>query len=112
LFAIQHSHSTTPGGLLIRGSQSRAARLSARALAGLTFANKTNCLPLAAADLFAYTAWGQRVGQKPIGTAKKPTKSEASYRGNLFWVELNRDSLNSLHEQAIMFAHDQAVGTP
>jgi Protein of unknown function (DUF3800) len=79
-----------------------------RALAGLTFADKKNCLPLAAADLFAYTAWGQRVGQKPIGAAKKRIKSEASYRGNLCWVELNRDSLNSLHEQAIMFAHDES----
>ena len=79
-----------------------------RALVGLTFVNKKDCLPLAAADLFAYTAWGQRVGQKPIGAAKERTKSEASYRGNLFWVELNRDSLDSLHEQAIMFAHDQS----
>ena len=34
---------------------------------GLTFANKNDCLPLAAADLFAYTAWAKRVGQKPIG---------------------------------------------
>jgi hypothetical protein len=55
-----------------------------RALAGLTFDNKKTCLPLAAADLFAYTAWGQEVGQKPMGIAKKPTKSEASYRGNYF----------------------------
>jgi hypothetical protein len=81
-----------------------------RALAGLTFANKKTCLPLAAADLFAYTAWGKEVGQKPMGIAKKPIKSEASYRGNFFRVELNRDSLDSLHEQAIMFAHDLASG--
>jgi hypothetical protein len=76
-----------------------------RALAGLTFSNKKICLPLAAADLFAYTAWGKEVGQKPIGIAKKRVKSEASYRGNAFRILLNRDSLNSLHEQAIMLAN-------
>lgn len=72
-----------------------------RALAGLTFGNKANCLPLAAADLFAYVAWGERVGQKPLGIAKARIKSEASYRSNMFWIDLNRDSLDSLHEQAI-----------
>jgi len=81
-----------------------------RALAGPTFANKTNCLPLAAADLFAYTAWGAEVGQKSIGTPKKPTKSQASYRGNMFHVRLNRDSLDSLHEQAIVFANPERRG--
>jgi hypothetical protein len=40
-------------------NQVTAAR---RALAGLTFDDK-NCLPLAAADQFAYTAWGEKVGQ-------------------------------------------------
>jgi hypothetical protein len=76
-----------------------------RALAGLTFNNKKSCLPLAAADLFAYTAWGKEVGQRPIGMAKKPSKSEASYRGQLFRIMLNRDSLDSLHEQAVLFAN-------
>jgi hypothetical protein len=79
-----------------------------RALAGLTFGNKSNCLPLAAADLFAYSAWGSEVGQKPIGIPREPTKSEASYRSNSWRVDLNRDSLNSLHEQAIMFATEKA----
>jgi hypothetical protein len=79
-----------------------------RALAGLTFSNKKICLPLAAADLFAYTAWGKEVGQKPIGIAKKRVKSEASYRGNAFRILLNRDSLNSLHEQAIILANTGA----
>jgi hypothetical protein len=74
------------------------------ALSGLTFDNKKTSLPLAAADLFAYSAWGQEVGQRPIGVPKNPTKSEASYRGNMFRIILNRDSLDSLHEQAIVFA--------
>ena len=70
-------------------------------------------LPLAAADLFAYSAWGAEVGQKPIGTPKGPTKSDASYRGNVFKAVLVRDSLNSLHEQAIHFAAtDRAALAP
>jgi hypothetical protein len=77
-----------------------------RALGGLTFGNKKDCIPLAAADLFAYTAWGAELGQKPIGVPKKPPKSEASYRGNYFRCLLNRDSLDSLHEQAIDLARD------
>jgi hypothetical protein len=78
-----------------------------RALAGLTFDNKRTCLPLASADLFAYTAWGNEVGQKPIGTAKKPTKSVTSYRGNCFRIMLACDSLKGLHEQAIRFARER-----
>jgi hypothetical protein len=75
-----------------------------RALSGLTFGDKLGCLPLAAADLFSYSSWGAEVGQKPIGTPKKPGKSDTSYRNNLFRVELIRDSLDSLFEQAIDFA--------
>jgi hypothetical protein len=83
-----------------------------RALSGLEVDDKS-CLPLAAADLFAYSAWGAEVGQKPIGTPKGPTKSDASYRGNVFKVVLVRDSLNSLHEQAIHFAAtDRAALAP
>jgi len=90
---------------IYRWAQNRISQ--SRSLAGLTFDNKKNCLPLAAADLFAYTAWGAEVGQKPIGQPKKPTKSEASYRGNYFRVMLNRDSLDSLHEQAIIFVNER-----
>ena len=75
-----------------------------RALSGLTFANKRDCLPLAAADLLAYSAWGQEVGQKPIGTLNRPSKADVSYRNNLHRVGLIRDSLDSLHQQAIGFA--------
>ncbi len=75
-----------------------------RALSGLSVAQKKDSLPLAAADLLAYSSWGGEVGQKPIGAPRKATKSGSSYRGNLFRVSLNRDSLDSLHEQAIHFA--------
>jgi hypothetical protein len=79
----------------------------ARALAGLTFDNKKSCLPIAAADLFAYSSWGKEVGQKPIGTPKKPMKTDASYRGNMFRIMLTRDNLDGLHEQAILFARER-----
>jgi hypothetical protein len=74
-----------------------------RALAGLALGDK-GALPLAAADNFAYTAWGDKVGQKKLGVLKRPSKSDASYRGNACWIDLNRDTLNSLHEQAIQIA--------
>jgi hypothetical protein len=75
-------------------------------LAGLTFDNKKTCRPLASADLYAYSAWGKEVGQKPIGIAKKRTKSEASYRGNMSQIMLTRRNLHDLHEQAIQSAAD------
>jgi len=82
----------------------RLPHQAGRALAGLTFSNKKDCLPLAAADHFSYTAWGDKSGQKPLGIARHPTKSEDSYRGNMCWIDLNRSSLKSLHEQAIRIA--------
>jgi hypothetical protein len=72
-----------------------------KSLAGLTFESKGTCLPLAAADLFAYSAYGQEIGQKPIGQPRKSLKSEASYPGNLHRVPLIRDVLDGLHEQAL-----------
>jgi hypothetical protein len=74
---------------------------SPKALAGLTFSTKENSLPLAAADLLAYSAYREEVGGKPIGTPKKRPKAEASYRGNAFRIFIGRDTLNSLHQQAI-----------
>jgi hypothetical protein len=82
-----------------------------RALAGLTFCDKTE-LPVAAADHFAYNAWGDVVGQKPIGVSRERTKSPDSYRGNAVWVDLNRDSLKSLHEQAIRVAYGGPSSLP
>ncbi len=90
-----------------RQRMQRDGGAGSNALAGLTFDNKKTCLPLAAADLFAYTAWGQEMGQKPIGAPRKPTKSSASYRGNLFRIFLNRDSLDMLHKQAIRLANER-----
>jgi hypothetical protein len=81
-------------------------RLPSRALSGLTFADKKDCLPLAAADLFAYTAWGKELGVKPIGTAKKPIKAEASFRQNLFRIVLRREELLGLHAQAVEIVNE------
>ena len=90
----------------------RLPHQAGRALAGLGFSNKQDCLPLAAADLFAYTAWSDKVGQKPLGVAKRATRSDKSYRGNMCWIDLNRDSLNSLHEQAIRISHGGPTSLP
>lgn len=76
-----------------------------KALAGLDFKTKEDCLPLAAADLFAYSVYGDETGRKPIGVAKKPSKSDTSYRGNLYRIVLERQTLDDLYQQAIAFAN-------
>ena len=76
------------------------SRQTSPTLSSLTFSDKKTCLPLAAADLFAYSARGLETGQKPIGKATKPIKSQASYRGNMFRIMLTRDKLDDLHKQA------------
>jgi hypothetical protein len=75
-----------------------------RVLAGLTFEAKGDCLPLAAADLFAYSVHREETGGKFIGIPKKPTKSDKSYRGHLHRIPLTRDILDGLHAQAIEIA--------
>jgi hypothetical protein len=82
------------------------------ALAGLTFANKGDCLPLAAADLFAYSAYREETGGKPLGTPTKPLKSQASYGGNAFRIVIGRESLDGLHEQAIALAKERVSCEP
>lgn len=83
----------------IRGVVGRPSR----ALNGLTFASKADCLPLAAADLFAYNAWSLEVGSKATWKLTRPPKSDASYRGNAYRIPINRDTLLSLYQQAIDF---------
>lgn len=73
------------------------------AMGGLSFGDKANCLPLAAADLLAYTAWGQEVGQKPMGQFKGDMKAQASYRKNFYRLPLDKDTLDLLHDQALRF---------
>jgi hypothetical protein len=43
---------------------------------------------------------------------KNPIKSEASYRGNAAWIDLNLDTLNSLQEQAIRIASGARSSLP
>jgi len=73
------------------------------ALSGLRFGDKAADLPLAAADLFAYTAWGQEVGSRPMGELRVPSKAEASFRNNYYRLQLDQPTLDALHEQAISF---------
>jgi hypothetical protein len=70
-------------------------------MAGLTFGKKGESLPPAAADLFAYSAYTKEVGAKPIGIASKPTKSDLSYRGNLYHLRIERQTLEDFHQQAV-----------
>ena len=102
---LEQGHSNAEDALRSYKSVQNQVTAARRALAGLTFDDK-NCLPLAAADQFAYTAWGEKVGQKPLGIPKKPVKSARSYRLNMSWIDLNRDILNSLHEQAFGLTSD------
>jgi hypothetical protein len=78
------------------------------AMAGLTFGRKGDSLPLAAADLFAYSAYTNEMGAKPIGIARKPTKSNLSYRGNLHHIRIGRQTLDDLYRQSV----DLALGQP
>ncbi len=82
----------------------RLGGVTNKSLAGLTFEDKGDCLPLAAADLFAYSVHGQETGAKPIGVPRKPLKSEKSYPGHLHRIPVTQDTLLSLHEQAVEIA--------
>jgi hypothetical protein len=79
----------------------RLGGVTNRSLAGLTFEDKADCLPLAAADLFAYSVHGQETGAKPIGIPRKPLKAAESYPGHLHRIPLTPEVLSSLHEQAL-----------
>ena len=99
---VESGHPNAPDLVrLYNGVKEKFGGPTNKALAGLTFELKAACLPLGAADLFAYSAYGQEVGQKPIGQAKGPLKSEKSYSGNLHRVPLIRTVLDSLFEQAL-----------
>lgn len=105
---LEEGHKNAPDAVRIyKWAQERLRHqnLPHYGLAGLTFEGKGDSLPLAAADLFAYTAWGAEVGQKIIGVARKPIKSHDSYRGNYFRIMLDRESLESLHAQTVDIAN-------
>ena len=104
-FVLEDGHSNANDAVRMYDEVVRLTGQS-KALGGINFQNKRGRLPLAAADLFAYTAWGAEVGQKPIGIIKGPAKTEASYRQNTFRFPLTRDVLNSLREQAIELANE------
>lgn len=99
---VECGHPNAPDLIrLYNGIKAKFGGPSNKALSGLTFEPKTDCLPLAAADLFAYSAYGQEVGQKPIGIPKGPLKSEASYTGNMHRVPLLRTVLDGLYQQTL-----------
>ena len=71
-------------------------------LSGIAFKSKEEqCLPLAASDWFAYCSYQLELGSKMIGTAQKPLKTDASYRGNMYRLEINSESLEQLYVNSI-----------
>ena len=70
-------------------------------LSGLRFKSKAESLPLAAADLFAHSAYQEETGARPIGVPKGPIKSETSYRSNMFKILVGKESLEALYAQSI-----------
>jgi hypothetical protein len=73
----------------------------ARALNGLSFADKQSCLPLAAADLFAYSVYGEETNAKPIGIPKGPLKTDKGYRQNLHRIEITDEDLDALYHASL-----------
>jgi hypothetical protein len=82
----------------------RLGGVTNRSLSGLTFADKGDCLPLAAADLFAYSVHGLETGAKPIGVPRKPLKADKSYPVHLHRIPLTPEVLFDLHKQALDIA--------
>jgi len=106
LNVVLESGGPNPGDVtrLYNFFKKRLGGVTNRSLAGLTFEDKADCLPLAAADLFAYSVHAQETGAKPIGLPRKPLKSDKSYAGHLHRIPLTQDVLLSLHEQALGIA--------
>ncbi|MFZ1920859.1 MAG: DUF3800 domain-containing protein [Xanthobacteraceae bacterium] len=102
---LESGHPNAPDALrLYNFFKDRLGGVTNRSMAGLTFEKKGDCLPLAAADLFAYSVHGLETGAKPIGFSRKPLKSEKSYPGHLHRLPLTQDVLLGLHEQAVEIA--------
>jgi hypothetical protein len=97
---LESGHNNAPDAIRLYNSAKKVFGES-KALSGLTFANKANCLPLAAADLFAYSVFGKETQAKPLGRAKRVSKSDLSYKGNMFHIAIGRETLDLLHEQSL-----------
>jgi len=71
------------------------------ALSGIAFKSKSECLPLAIADLFAYNAYNKETGGKPIGIPKHAVKSDISFRSNLYRIPIEKETLEALYGQSV-----------
>ncbi len=79
-------------------------------LGSITYANKKDCLPLAAPDALAYSSWRGEEGIKPTMSAKFSLRSDATYRGNFFGLRIGQESLSALKhdlmlDDALRFSH-------
>ena len=108
---LESGHRNAPDVVRLYDYMSKKTE-NGKAFAGLTFKDKKTCLPLAAADMLAYGAYRQETNAKPKGIARKPTKSEASYRGNFFRIGIDRERLEMLNEQAKSLAKQDALAKP
>lgn len=104
---LESGHRNAPDAVRLYDFFQKKFSVQSKALAGLTFKSKEGCLPLAAADLFAYSAYREEVGGKPIGVPMKPTKADRSYRGNAFRIVIERETLDALHRQTIMMSREE-----
>jgi Protein of unknown function (DUF3800) len=90
---------------------SKVSSRAQQALAGVAFKTKTECLPLAAADYFAYAVYLIETGGKGLGVAKRPMKVSSTYRGNSYRTAVDRESLEALYRQSLKFHEErQAFG--
>lgn len=103
---LESGHRNAPEAIDFHNSIRAGAGEASHFLAELSFGLKGKSLPLAAADLFAYSVYQEEIGGKPIGNSKTPLKAEASYRKNLYRLAIDRKSLMELHQEAISRARD------
>jgi hypothetical protein len=105
---LESGHRNAKDVLRVYEEARKFFNVSSGALGGLTFSSKADCLPLAAADLFAYSAYAKEVGTKLLWQAKRPTKSNISYRGNLYRSRITRQILEGLYDQAVAFSRGES----
>ena len=89
--------------------QKKFSDVAPEIFAGLTFATKHRNLPIAAADMIAYSAYHHETQAKPIGHSKTPRKAGKSYRGNCYRKVIDRPGLDKLFNQAIEIASETAL---
>lgn len=74
-------------------------------LGSISFASKRDCLPLAAADLLAFSAYRIELGpsqKKKKFTIKGPLRSEVSYKKNVYRIDISKRALAELKTSLLL----------